>query len=678
MKNKKSNKPPTVADHKRVLFLSLLIFAFFAILIAQFYQIQMIDGKHWAAIGNKQHYFIVKDPFKRGTFISNSSIKKGHPDTSKSFVIDVQKFHLYADATSIPIANRQEVADNLNEILNYDETEKNELLVNLSKKSRSRKLAMWLDKETHDRLLKWWGPYARSKKIPRNALFFISDYERSYPFGSTLGQVLHTIQKIKDEKTSQAVPTGGLELYFNQYLKGKIGKRRLMRSPRNALETGDVIAMPENGADIYLTINDYLQTIAEEELAKGVKQAKAKSGWALMMDPYTGEILALAQYPVFHPASYQLYFNDPALIENTKVKAITDATEPGSIMKAITIAVALKANEELAKRNAPPLFDPAAMMPTSNSKFTGRKKPLKDTHFHSFLNMDMAIQKSSNIYMARLVEKIIQQFGNEWYRQTLYNDFGVGQRTGIELPSESPGVLPLPGKKHPNGRPEWSASTPYSMAMGHNIQMTSMQVLRAYAMFANGGYLVKPTLVKKIIKTSSDGMQFILADNTTDDYTKKFPRVISGERAQMITKAMKYTTKIGGTARRADIFGYSEAGKSGTADKAIAGGYDPHFVVATFVGIVPANQPAFVLLVAMDEPEYGYEPGQGRKHMGGFCSAPVFREISRRSLEYLGIAPDDPHGYPPGDPRYDANKADWLPELRQLQEKYEKWNNSGH
>lgn len=663
-------------DRKRLLILSLVIFALFSILIAQFYTIQIIDGDKWKEIATKQHYFIVRDPFKRGQFISNTEIKKGHPEDSRSFVFDVQKFHLYADPKSIPEAFKESIGSHLAEILNLHGEDKNTLQHSLQRKSRSRKLSMWLDKDTYEAILEWWNPYSRKNKIPRNALFFVTDYQRSYPFGKSLAQVLHTIQKIKDEKTTQAMPTGGLELYFDKYLKGKQGRRRLMRSPRNSLETGEVLSLPQNGADIYLTINHYLQAIAEEEVEKGVIKSKGKSGWAVMMDPYTGAILALAQYPFFDPGNYQSYFNDSVLIENTKVKAITDANEPGSIMKPITMAIALKANEELARRNKPPLFDPEAMMPTSNSKFFGRSKPLKDTHFYSYLDMDMAVQKSSNIYVARLVEKIIQILGTDWYRNVLYNDFGMGQKTGIELPSESPGVLPTPGKKHPNGQLEWSVSTPYSMAMGHNIQVNSLQILRAYAMFANGGYLVKPTLVRKIIKTNTDGSQELLLDNTCTDYTSKFRKVISEQSAKKVARAMKFTSKVGGTAWRADVFGYSEAGKTGTADKVKQGRYDPHFVCASFAGIVPANNPAFVLIVTIDEPEYGYIPGLGRNHMGGTCSAPVFKEIASRSLEYLGIPPDDPYGYPPGDPRYNKDKADWLIELRQLQEKYEKWNNS--
>lgn len=668
--------PPNFKDSKRLLILSLFIFALFALLIAQFYHIQIVDGERWSREADRQHYFIVKEPFLRGTFISNTSVKKGHHELPQSFAIDVQKFHLYADLAAIPEEHLLVVEQRLSTLLDLKVQEQSFLKRQLQKKSRSRKLAKWLDRETRDAITQWWLPYAKKNKIPRNALFFVNDYQRSYPFGKLLGQVLHTIQGTKDEATAQALPTGGLELYFNQIVKGKQGKRRLMRSPRNSLETGEVINAPQNGANIHLTINHCLQAIAEEEVANGVKKSKAKSGWAVMMDPFTGEILALAQYPFFYLSEYQKYFNDKTLIEHTKVKAITDANEPGSIMKPITIAMALKANDELIARKAKPLFDPSVMMPTSNTHFPGRRKPLSDTHSHKFLNMNMAIWKSSNVYVARLVEKIISQLGNDWYRNGLQESFGFGRKTGIELPSESVGLLPTPGKKHPNGALEWSQATPYSMAMGHNIQVSSLQILRAFAIIANGGYLVTPTLVRKIVKTNPDGSEEVLVDHTTEERKQQFPRVVSAEIAKTVLKAMKYTTKNGGTARRADVYGYSEAGKTGTADKAINGFYTPKQVCSSFVGVVPANNPLFVLVVSMDEPEYKYEAGIGKNHHGGACAAPVFREISKRSLEYLGVAPDDPFGYPVSDPRYDANKADWVPETRQLQEIYEKWNSS--
>lgn len=653
-------KPPDVSDYKRLLFLSLFIFALFSLLVAKFYTIQIVEGDKWSKVADRQHYFIVKEPFKRGTFLSNSAIKKGHPETPHRFVFDVMKYHLYADPLSIPPEYHHDISKALSSVLKLNAIDNRKLQDQLEKNSHSRRVAMWIDVDRKESILKWWHTYAHQHAIPRNALFFVSDYQRSYPYGKLLGQVLHTIQNVKDEVTSQATPTGGLELFFNKELKGKQGKRRLMRSPRNSLETGEVLSLPENGADIHLTINHYLQAIAEEELEKGVQKCKAKSGWAVMMDPYTGEVWALAQYPFFFPTDYQRFFNDQHLIEHTKVKAITDANEPGSIMKPLTLAIALKANEELASRNEQLIFDPDAMMDTSNPYFSGRKKPLKDTHFHKSLNMKMALQKSSNIYMARLVEKIIHRLGNHWYRNALSQCFGFSQKTGIELPSESNGVLPMPGKKHQNGTLEWSAGTPYTLSIGHNIQVTSLQILRAYAVLANGGYLVQPTLIKQIGNTPSTPSKPI--------------RTLSQTIATTIATTLKYGTKVGGTARRADIYGYTEAGKTGTADKAINGIYRPEYVCSSFVGMTPAKNPIFILVVTVDEPEYGFEPGVGRKHHGGVCAAPIFREIAKRSLEYLGIPPDDPHGYPQGDPRYDPDKADWLPEIRKLKEEYDIYN----
>lgn len=661
--------PISSQERKRVLWIALGIFFLFSLLIAHFFMIQIIEGKKWSEKGAKQHYFIVKEPFKRGVFFSNTSLKKGHPSSELPFVVDVPKFHLYIDPKTIPNENKQEIADNLLVYLDLPVEEKLQFHAQFQKKSRSRKLAMWLDKESHHQILKWWNGYARARKIPRNALFFVQDYQRSYPFGKLLGQVLHTIQNNKDEATHQAVPTGGLELYFNQYLMGKQGKRRLMRSPRNSFEMGDVISTPENGADIYLTINHYLQAIAEEELEKGVKKCKAKCGWAVMMDPYTGEILALAQYPFFHPGQYQFFFNDPQLIENTKVKAITDANEPGSVFKPFTIALALKANQELERKGEKPLFSIDEKIATGNGHFPGRSKPITDTSYHAYLNMDMGMQKSSNIYMGRLAERMINRLGKEWYRQRLQEYFGMGQKTNIELPAESPGVLPKPGRFHPNGREEWSVPTPFSLAMGYNLQATSLQVVRAYAVLANGGILVEPTLVRKIVKNGQ-----IILDNTTPERLQRFPRVLEPEIIQRVVQAMRYVTKPGGTAIRADVPGYTEVGKTSTPKKIVNGIYSETLYCPLFSGFTPLNHPAFVLSVTMDEPEYGYIPGVGKNHNGGNCTANVFREIAKRSLEYLGIPPDDPYGYPYGDPRRNVEKADWMKETRLLQEIYDTWN----
>lgn len=664
----------TIEDRKRLILIALFIFALFAILIAQFFNIQITQGEKWTHEARKQHFFTIDEPFVRGSFISNTFITRGHAEPSQKFVVDIQKYHLYIDPLSIPKKQRDPIAHYLSNVLKQADEERVHLRQQFEIKSRSRKLAMWLDPDLQDTIFKWWLAYAKEHKIARNALFFISDYQRSYPFGKLLGQVLHTIQAQKDENTKQALPTGGLELHFNSYLQGKQGKRLLMRSPRHAFETGEVITPPENGADVYLTINHCLQAIAEEEIAKGVKKCKGKGGWAVMMDPHTGEILALAQYPFFYPPDYQKHFNDPHLIEHTKVKAVTDANEPGSVVKPFTVATALMANEHLQKMHEKPLFDPAEMLPTSSGHFPGRKD-LKDLSHHSYMNMNMAVRRSANIYMARIVERIINRLGNAWYRGVLSETFGFGQKTFIELPAESAGLLPRIGKKHPNGALEWSTPTPFSLAIGHNIQLNSIQTVRAWSILANGGYMVNPTLVRKIIKKNPDGTETILLDHTQEERRKNFPRVLSEPIVKEIVTALKYVTKPGGSGQRGDVWGYTEVGKSGTAEKIINGVYSKTQNVATFVGFTPLTNPAFVLLVTIEEPESCYIPGIGRNTRGGIATAPVFREIALKSLEYLGIKPDDPYGYPVGDPRYDSEKADWIQETRKLQEMYEKWNN---
>lgn len=661
---------------QRTLLLSLGLFALFSLLVLQFFRIQVIERAKWNKKALAQHYFTITEPARRGTFWANSSIKKGHPEIPQELAVDIRKYHLYIDPKSLPKNLKKEIAGNLLSLSAPSEMEMKRFMLQFDKQSRSRKLVSWMDEDKKKSISNWWYPYAKSHKIASNAVFFVPDHLRSHPFGKLLGQVLHTVQMQKDEKTAKWLPTGGLELSCNKYLSGTAGKRRLMRSPRHELELQQVITEPRHGADVYLTVNHVLQAICEEELEKGVKGCRAKSGWAIIMDPYTGEIYALAQYPFFYPDQYPLYFAQPELMEHAKIKAITDANEPGSSVKTMTVALALQANQELQREGKPALFSPLEKIDTSRGYFPGRgKKPLKDTYFHHYLNMYLGIQKSSNIYCATLAQRMVQNLGDDWYRDKLYNTFGLGQKTKIELPGESMGVLPTPGKKHPNGRLEWSVPTPYSLAMGHNMQATSLQMTRAFAVYANGGYLVRPTLIKKVVRTLPDGTEELLLDNTVHE---EFPKVLDDEVIKEVVKCMKYVTKPGGAAAVGDIWGYTEAGKTGTTEKIVGGHYTDKRHFSSFVGFTPVAKPAFIVFVGMDEPWVGFIPGKGLNHRGSICCAPVFREIGSRCLEYLGVPPDDPGGYPKSDPRYNPNTADWYKETEELKRLYEQWNGKRH
>lgn len=652
----------------------LFVFILFSLLIVQFFRIQIVEGKKWSRIAKAQHELIVVEPARRGLFYSNTTLQTAHPELPAAFVIDVPKFHLFVDPVRIPTEHHAEVMSHIHHLLRLKSEEIDRLRKQFAKKNHARKLCTWLSREEREKVSGWWDRFAASKKIPKNALYFIQDYQRSYPFGKLLGPVLHTLRESKEEGTARAIPTGGLEFVFDRVLQGKSGRRQILRSPRHSLETGTILSLPEDGADVYLTINHHLQAIAEEEIEKAVVQAQAKSGWAILMHPRTGEVYALAQYPWFEPAKYATYFNKPILKEYTKVKALTDPFEPASIMKPLTLALALKANQELVRQGKKPLFSPEEKIATANGTFPGRSKPIHDVRSHRYLNMYMGLQKSSNIYVARLVQRIVDTLGEQWYRKALAEVFGFGKKTGIELPSESPGLLPTPGKLHPNGKMEWSVPTPFSIAFGHNVLCNSFQMLRSYAILANGGYEVQPTLIRKVVRRCLDGREEILLDHTTPDRVARFSRVLDGEIAHEVVQAMKYVTKPGGSACRADIYGYTEAGKTATSEKIVNGVYSKKNHISTFLGFAPAKDPAFVLMVVIDEPEWKYIEGVGRNQHGGTCAAPAFSQIGLRTLQYLGIAPDDPYGYPVGDPRRDAEKADWYKEAKELREAYANWN----
>jgi cell division protein FtsI (penicillin-binding protein 3) len=226
---------------------------------------------------------------------------------------------------------------------------------------------------------------------------------------------------------------------------------------------------------------------------------------------------------------------------------------------------------------------------------------------------------------------------------------------------------------HPNGTMEWSTPTPFSIAFGHNILANSMQMLRCFALFANGGFAVAPTLVRTIERTQRAGQPQIVLDNAAAR-REKAVRVLEPEIVQQIVKCLQLITKPGGSAPKADIFGYTEAGKTATSEKIVNGTYSKKNHISTFVGFAPLYNPRFVLLIAIDEPEFKFIPGVGRNQLGGNCAAPAFREIGLRTLQYLGVEPDDPHGYPVGDPRRDPEKVSGMKEVKALKELYAQWN----
>jgi cell division protein FtsI (penicillin-binding protein 3) len=646
-------EPPLLRDYQRLLLLTLGVITLLAILLSQYYRLQILEGDYWEQRAQRQHFLNVEVPAQRGIFYGTTATR-AHPVPPVPLVHNVRQYHLYVDPQIIPQPVKVAVQRRIATQLNLTWQQEAFIALQLARRSRSRSLGLALSPYECRMFEKWWAAYAKDMCLPRHALFCVPGWRRSHPYGDLLGQVLHTVQH-RAATVQQEIPTGGLELTFDSVLRGKKGSKRLRRSPRHTFETGQFISPPSDGAAIMLTIDPYLQALVETELAKGVARSGAKGGWAVMMNPQNGELMALAQCPAFVPDDYQRYFNDPLISDHVRLNALTEAHEPGSVVKPLTVALALMANDQLQAQGLPTLFNIHEKIATSSGNFPGRSRPLQDTQLHYYLNMHMAIRKSSNIYMGRLVERILAAFGADWYRSQLTNVFGLGLKTGIELPGESGGFVPEPGQKYSGGKSAWSKSTPFSLAIGYNLQATALQLVRAYAVLANGGYLVQPTLIHRETTTRCQVLQ---------------PEVV-----KEVVKAMKYVTKTGGSAQRADIFGYTEAGKSSTAKKISGGAYSETLYIGSFIGFAPAEQAAFVLLITLDEPTYGYFAGYGKNHNGGNCAAVVFRAIGRRALAYLGWPYDDPHGFPKGDPRRAKGLPDWSVETEQLQEIYQKWNN---
>lgn len=657
------SKSVKIQDRKKLVTVAFFVFSLFGFLIIQFFNIQVLEHKKWKQKAKAQHQFTVVEPFQRGVFYSGGDLSKIHQDPPVPLVIDLPVFHLYIDADAIPAELKRELSEGLSHYISSCAKIYEEAL----KKSRSRKIATALDQEKKEQIQVFWSQFAKTHRLAKNALFFVQDYQRSYPYGKLLGQVLQTIREEKDGKHKQAIPTGGLEYFFDKILQGHPGKRKMLRSPKYPMDRGDVIKLPENGCDVYLTIHPHIQAIAEEELEKAVLSAEAKGGWIAMMDVDTGDILALAQYPFFYPSEYKNFYRDPLLVAHTKVKAITDCFEPGSIIKPLSFAIALKANQERIQLGLKPVFDPSEKVELKKIQLPGRKVAMKDVSTASFLNMDMALQKSSNLYTAAVVQKVVDTLGEKWYRDQLHEVFGFGKKTGIELPSEAVGFLPSPHKSYSSGKLQWSVPTPGCLAIGYNLLVNTIQILKAYAIIASGGYDIQPSLVKKIQKKDTSEVLFERRP------LEKRERVLDATICQRVIQSMKFVTKPGGSAFRADVPGYTEAGKTSTSEKIRGGAYAKHVHFSTFAGFAPAHQAKIVALIAIDEPAYRHLPGIGPTHFGGKCAAPVFGEVAKRTLQYLGVAPDDPYGYPKGDPRYQEDKADMASQVKHLKELFNRW-----
>ncbi len=435
---------------------------------------------------------------------------------------------------------------------------------------------------------------------------------RRYPQGRILAHVLGFVSKDPDNP----VGAGGLEMRYERFLKGKSGLVKGMRDAggREIRERRVVDVDPTRGADVYLTIDHNVQYAVEEALYDGLTNCQARAGWAIVLDARRGRVLAMATCPTFEPENY-----NQAGEEVKKNRCISENYEPGSVMKTITACAAL--NEGM--------VSPSTMVSTARNDPDYYRLPGDGSHkWEPFMSVTDGIVHSSNIVFG----KIGYRLGPErlW---GYFRAFGFGSKTGIDLPGEETGILPDWRK--------WDKASWSRAPIGQFVAVTPIQMAAAYGAIANGGRLMRPYVVDRVVAPDGD----VLFRNEPEEVA----RPISAETARTVREMLIGVAKKGGTARRAAVKGYSVAGKTGTAQMKEGRGYSSVNFNSSFIGIVPAFDPAFVVLVTYQRPEncrsFRKHEETGLplyNHQGGVCAAPVFRRIAEMVTRYFGVEPDRP------------------------------------
>ncbi|HEU5163317.1 MAG TPA: penicillin-binding transpeptidase domain-containing protein, partial [Thermoanaerobaculia bacterium] len=394
---------------------------------------------------------------------------------------------------------------------------------------------------------------------------------------------------------------GGIEHSLDARIRGRNGKVTILRDARRGmyLVGGEGTSGSVDGHDLVLTIDEVIQFAAEKALAKAIDAWDAPAGSVVVLDPRDGAILALASWPTFDPNRFRSFL--PASWRNRPVQ---DLYEPGSTFKIVAAAAAIE--ERVAT--------PSQMIDCGDGSIQIANVRIRehDGKRYGLMPFEQVIAHSSNVGTIRVALALGQKRFYDWTRR-----FGFGSRTGVELPGEASGILRPPER--------WSLLSNAVISIGQEIAVTPLQVAAATAAIANGGILVQPHIVRHVVDRSGAIVSSAPAN--------RGERIMSDRTAAVLNEMLKGVV-IRGTGKSAQLVEYVAAGKTGTAQKAVRGGYHPDKTIASFAGYVPADRPRLVILVVIDEPRGGA--------YGGEVAAPAFREIADAALRYLDVPPSIP------------------------------------
>jgi len=430
----------------------------------------------------------------------------------------------------------------------------------------------------------------RVRDLQLDGIGFLTENRRYYPKRELASQVLGYVGL-------DNIGMSGIEYGFDELIRGRAAKV-VVRTDARRRPTGVTEKPSTEGHTVVLTLDEAIQYAAETELDRAMAETGSLAGVVVALDPRTGEILALANRPTFNPNSFSSYGSS-----HWRNRAVTDSYEPGSMFKIITAAAALQEK----------VVEPEEVIDCGHGAIEIAGIEIHDHHVFDQLPFRQVIAKSSDVGTIRVAQRLGRDNLNRYMR-----DFGFGAPTGVDLPGEAPGLLRPTAK--------WSALSLASISFGQEVGVTALQMTMAAAAVASGGYVMKPLIVRQV-------------EDASGRVTKNFRpvavrRVLEPATVDTLTDLLKGVVRDG-TGRRAAIPGYAVAGKTGTAQKVDASGrYSMIDHVASFVGFVPASQPALVVLVSLDCPK-------GPHNEGGDVAAPVFARVAERALRRLQVPPDD-------------------------------------
>jgi cell division protein FtsI (penicillin-binding protein 3) len=554
-------------SHVRLAVAKILFLSIFLVIGGRAFYLQVLQGDRLMRLGQRQHLKEWTVLPKRGAVFDRG----GEP-----LALSLEAQSVYARPRRVRDAAK--TGRELARVLKMNSAE-------IKEKLSSAKPFVWIKRQISP------NEAAQIQALNIEGLGMFYEPHRYYPQGQLAGQVIGFVGR-------DAEGLEGLELRYNDYIRGEPGSSITERDAlgrRVLVEGVEGLQIPAGG-DIHLTLDTSIQHSAEKELEASIAKYRAKAGVAIAVEPRTGEILALANYPTFNPNNYSTESS-----EYRRNRAVTDSFEPGSTFKTILAAAALDEG----------IVDKEDLFFCEYGKYSYAGRIIHDTHPHGWLPFSKILQVSSNIGFSKVADKLKKDRYFKYIEK-----FGFGQTTGIDMPGEAPGLL---------RRPEtWSGIDLATHAFGQGLSATPLQMVMAYAAIANGGFLMRPYVVRRALSSKGE----VLVANQPH----VIRRVISERTARSLASMLKDVTNEGGTGKMAKVEGFDVAGKTGTAQKVdlVNGGYDAKKRVASFVGFVPADEPRLVLMVLVDEPQTNV--------YGGVVAAPVFQNIARGTLRHFGVA----------------------------------------